>query len=423
MEALIAEAPTVFGETWNHLCDLRGVHPNCPSEEQQNVTKRHQVFFQLINIARSSNRRHLMNFAFISSVANFARGVGNKAESAFAYFGSTLSVTGRKRIMAKITGDDANGRATNNTLTQKQSRIMRAQTAIVIAYDNYQRGMKLQHQRGSHSSAFFKGTHQCAHKVNIFEDTSFNKEFVEFKMFDQPIPSPWGMPVMEFIDFDQASQFFLTYKDFESDTTPDFTGQRVQSYIKMKDIARRVQQLKNAFIPSSTNVDYFEQCPETFDKEKLAQFVRRFKSKLAKELIEGVKHFQVGTVRRWNPRIDEPSLFIYLGLLGIDEAASKECGSITLDLLLRSGILEQTEDGSWTLAEDWETRRVYLFGDAKTIENMSKFVRDMQNSKISYTQANIQAEIFLKALSCIVEAPGDWHTCFVVVAVRSRNKG
>ena len=333
MEALIAEAPTVFGKTWNHLCDLCGVHPNRPSEEQQNVTKRHQVFFQLINIARSSNRRHLMNFAFILSVANFARGVGNKAESAFAYFGSTLSVTGRKRIMAKITGDDANGRATNNTLTQKQSRIMRAQTAIVIAYDNYQRGMKLQHQRGSHSSAFFKGTHQCAHKVNLFEDTSFNKEFVEFKMFDQPIPSPWGMPVMEFIDFDQASQFFLTYKDFESDTTPDFTGQRVQSYIKMKDIARRVQQLKNAFIPSSTNVDYFEQCPETFDKEKLAQFVRRFESKLAKELIEGVKHFQVGTVRRWNPRIDEPSLSIYLGLLGIDEAASKECGLITLDLL------------------------------------------------------------------------------------------
>ena len=66
-------------------------------------------------------RRRLMNFAFISSVANFARGVGNKAESAFAYFGSTLSVTGRKRIMAKITGDDANGRATNNTNTQAKS--------------------------------------------------------------------------------------------------------------------------------------------------------------------------------------------------------------------------------------------------------------------------------------------------------------
>ena len=94
MAALIEEAPMVFGETWNHLCDLRGVHPNRPSEEQQNVVKRHQIFFHLVNMARSSNQRQLMNLAFISSVANFSRGFGNKAELAFAFFGNTLSVLG-----------------------------------------------------------------------------------------------------------------------------------------------------------------------------------------------------------------------------------------------------------------------------------------------------------------------------------------
>jgi hypothetical protein len=311
--------------------------------------------------------------------------------------------------MAKLTGGDACGRATNNTLAQKQTRMMSAQPAIILAYNNYQRGMKLQHQRGSHSSAFFKGTHQCAHKVNVFEDTSFDQVFVDFKMINQSIPSPWGMPVFEFVEVDQVAQFFLDYNDFQSDTTPDFTGQRVQAYLKLKDISRRVQ-LKNAFVPSTTNVDYFAQCPATFDKEKLKRFVNRFESKPAGALIEKLKQFQVRTVRQWNPKINDPSLSIYLGLLGIDEAASKECGSITLDLLLRSGILEETEDGGWTLVNDWDTRRVYLFGDAKTIENMSKFVRDMQDRKISYTQANVQAEVFLKALSCIVQAPGDWHT-------------
>ena len=154
----------------------------------------------------------------------------------------------------------------------------------------------------------------------------------------------------------------------------------------MKDISRRVQQLKRSFVPSSTNVDYFDQCPESFDKLKLKQFGKRLESKSAEALLNNLKKFQVNTVRRWNPRIDEPSLSIYLGLLGIDEAASKECGSLTLDLLLRSGVLEQIEDGSWKLADDWEKRRVYLFGDAKTIENMTKFVRDMQDRKISYTQ-------------------------------------
>ena len=41
---------------------------------------------------------------------------------------------------------------------------------------------------------------------------------------------------------------------------------------------------------------------------------------------------------------------------------------------------------------------------------MTKFVRDIQNRNISYTQANVQAEVFLKALEGVVEAPGDWHT-------------
>ena len=41
---------------------------------------------------------------------------------------------------------------------------------------------------------------------------------------------------------------------------------------------------------------------------------------------------------------------------------------------------------------------------------MTKFVRDMQDRQISYSAANVQAEIFLQALDCVVELPGDWHT-------------
>jgi hypothetical protein len=158
--------------------------------------------------------------------------------------------------MAKLTGGDACGTSTNNTLAQKQTRMMSAQPAIIFVYDNYQREMKLQHQRGSHSSAFFKGTHQCANKVNVFEDTSFD-----------------DMLVFEFVEVDQVAQFFLDYNNFQGDMMPDFTGQRVQAYLKLKDISRRVQQLKNAFVPSTTNVDYFAQCPATFDKENLKRFM------------------------------------------------------------------------------------------------------------------------------------------------------
>ena len=122
------------------------------------------------------------------------------------------------------------------------------------------------------------------------------------------------------------------------------------------------------------------------------------------------KNFQANTVRKWNPTIDEATLSIFLGLVGIDEAASKECGAITLDLLLRAGVLVEAEDGSWTVADNYLTRRIYLYGDAKTVENMVKFVREMQDRCISYSAANVQSEVFLKALDVVMELPGDWHT-------------
>ena len=55
------------------------------------------------------------------------------------------------------------------------------------------------------------------------------------------------------------------------------------------------------------------------------------------------------------------------------------------------------------MTPDWETRRIYLFGDAKTIENVAKFMREMQDQKVTYTVANLQA------LTRIVQLPGDWH--------------
>ena len=42
--------------------------------------------------------------------------------------------------------------------------------------------------------------------------------------------------------------------------------------------------------------------------------------------------------------MDEITLSVYLGLLGIDKAALEECGDVTLDLLLRAGVLVECEN-------------------------------------------------------------------------------
>ena len=72
-------------------------------------------------------------------------------------------------------------------------------------------------------------------------------------------------------------------------------------------------------------------------------------------------------------------------------------------------LVDANDDGSWLLPDDWDKSRIYIFEDAKTIENMTKFVCDMQDRHISYSVANVQAEIFLKAITVVMDLPGDWH--------------
>ena len=67
-------------------------------------------------------------------------------------------------------------------------------------------------------------------------------------------------------------------------------------------------------------------------------------SSVSRELFTKARKFQGNTVRRWNPNADECLFSIYLDLIGIDEAVSKECGAITLDLLLRAGVLIEGSD-------------------------------------------------------------------------------
>ena len=123
----------------------------------------------------------------------------------------------------------------------------------------------------------------------------------------------------------------------------------------------------------------------------------------------------MNVVKSWNPNSAEPTKSVYLGLLGVYEGGSRNCGGITSNLVLRDNVLGANFNWKWELAEDWQSHRIYLFDNAKTIENVAKFMRDMQERCISYMTANIQSEVFLKALTIIQEVPGDWHTSLNVL--------
>ena len=65
--------------------------PKQKREKGRMDDKLHSVFFEILAMARVANHRSLKYWAMISNTSGFSRGVGQMAESAYAYFGQALS--------------------------------------------------------------------------------------------------------------------------------------------------------------------------------------------------------------------------------------------------------------------------------------------------------------------------------------------
>ena len=326
-------------------------------------------------------------------------GVKNKAQAFTCFWGNTCSVSTRNRKMKEL--------ATN--LLPDQIKVLSSCKALVLVYDNFQRGQHLLYQRGGHSSTFLSGTHQLAAKVNEFENQTWDNDDGKVAMtyVNQVKPSPSGMPRWEDIDItspEALSAEFVLYDQMVGDPEPDFSGKRVESYCRMAYVASIIGYIWSSF--AAANV-----CPGAgpFDSEKIDKMHKLVRSPALAGLLEGAKHFQEKCVETWNPGSLLTTMTMMLGFLGLKEESAKECGSITLDQLYRMGILVEKDDGTWELASNWKERRAYLFGDAKTVENIAKFVRDLSSRPLSYDEQSHQADIFLDAMSVVMQLPGDWH--------------
>ena len=140
---------------------MRGLNEKHAREKGRLDWKRRQIFFQLLSNLRLSNPALLSWWALIQSFANFGWGIGATASDVESYWGHTGSNSTRKRRIAGLT----------NNLIWKYRRLLRKSRARLFAFDNYQIGQEIKDQRGSHSSTFFKGTNECAHRVNEYDES------------------------------------------------------------------------------------------------------------------------------------------------------------------------------------------------------------------------------------------------------------
>jgi hypothetical protein len=123
-----------------------------------------------------------------------------------------------------------------------------------------------------------------------------------------------------------------------------------------------------------------------------------------------VQNFQRQAVKDWNSHCDEVTLSYIMGFVGVREDSLDGAASVILDMLLKFGVLTYNNDDTWALKRFAKLRRLYCFGDQKTIKNSLAFVNKLSNHSLSFKELSIQAEIFLGAFDKVMFLPGDWHT-------------
>mmetsp|Transcript_36307 Transcript_36307/g.73958 ORF Transcript_36307/g.73958 Transcript_36307/m.73958 type:complete len:315 (+) Transcript_36307:351-1295(+) len=86
-----------------------------------------------------------------------------------------------------------------------------------------------------------------------------------------------------------------------------------------------------------------------------------------------------------------------------------ETGVLAGDLLVKSGIIIDKGNGVFELAPDYKEKRHIMVGDAKSVENIMKFLREISGREFSLQQSSTMLQVFLDGLAQVMIIPGDWH--------------
>ena len=233
-----------------------------------------------------------------------------------------------------------------------------------------------------------------AHKINM----TFTKK--------QVIPSPLKMRSYEMINFSspaRGTDLFTNHRVIPVGKEQCFEGLRIGSYLDAITLRRYLLVMRNALI-----VDYDNN--EHKDGLGLCRFKNYLHEPSAVAFFCDVKDFQRIAVRNWNPNCNEVTLSFNMGFVGVCEDSSDGSALVIMDMLLNFGVLIYNDDDTWALHKFAKVRRMYCFGNCKTIENSTAFFNKLSNRSLSFKETSIQAEIFLDAFDRVMFLPGDWHT-------------
>ena len=391
-----------FPRLWKHMCNLRDAYNQTKRSEELVRLQERQIFCQILALVRMKDCKLLKWWSMIQTIAFYGWGVGRAALGAISFWGMVCSASTRTRSIALLT----------KQLLDRRMKYFSKEIAIKFIMDNYEERQTNKYARGGCNSGIMSGTHQLAERVIPFNNTTWDDKSIALTYTPtQRTPSMALMPHFERLDCLSTRRFIKEYKLLlPPSISPCFTGDRNISYMKRLKTIRWTIQLQQIFGGSRTaENDRFVSTSMNINREPLLSLARLCETDSASSMFRLMKLFQHNVTRTCNPDRVHATETNYMGIVTMSEAASQECGGLTLDLLYKFGVLIKLEDGTFDLGPDWEEKRCYIIGDVKTADNIDKFIRDLVGRPLSLNHVSDLADIFEKALTRVVVLPGDWH--------------
>ena len=84
-------------------------------------------------------------------------------------------------------------------------------------------------------------------------------------------------------------------------------------------------------------------------------------------------------MRKWNPDVDDILKNNFMGFSDCEEESSRPTGALILDLCQKFGTIQLNKEGTWERTQDCAGKRMYVFGDCKTVDNIDKIINDITN--------------------------------------------
>jgi hypothetical protein len=117
----------------------------------------------------------------------------------------------------------------------------------------------------------------------------------------------------------------------------------------------------------------------------MAVFGKYTRTNAARSFFKSVADFQAQAVTDWNEFQDNFTLLYNMGFVGVCEDSSDGTAPVILDMLLKFGVPVYNQDEMWLLHCCLaKLCHFYCFGDQKTIENSSAFVKKLSNRNLSF---------------------------------------